>query len=76
MKLPLKFHIIIEIKIPEGNPSGIIFMHMFFDEKLFPFIKPRKAKSLAISRLLAFSISIVPHNVPQILGVFEVPKNQ
>ena len=37
MKLPLKFHIIIEIKIPEGNPSGIIFMHMFFDEKLFPF---------------------------------------
>ena len=42
----------------------------------FPLIKPRKAKSLAISRLLAFSISIVPHNVPQILGVFEVPKNQ
>lgn len=36
MKLPLKFQIIIEIKIPEGNPSGIIFMHMFFDEKLFP----------------------------------------
>ena len=46
------------------------------DLKSFPFIKPRKAKSLAISRLLAFSISIVPHNVPQILGVFEVPKNQ
>ena len=44
--------------------------------KLLPLIKPQKAKSLAISRLLAFSISIVPHNVPQILGVFEVPKNQ
>jgi hypothetical protein len=43
---------------------------------LFPLIKPQKAKSLAISRLLAFSISIVPHNVPQILGVFEVPQNQ
>ena len=43
---------------------------------LFPLIKPRKAKSLAVSRILAFSISVVPHNVPQILGVFEVPKNQ
>ena len=42
----------------------------------FPLIKPRKAKSLAVSRILAFSISVVPHNVPQILGVFEVPKNQ
>jgi len=59
------------------KPSKIKGLRDFLVQfKLFPLIKPQKAKSLAISRLLAFSISIVPHNVPQILGVFEVPQNQ
>ena len=59
-----------------GVPKTIGITALFRFCGLFPLIKPRKAKSLAVSRILAFSISVVPHNVPQILGVFEVPKNQ
>lgn len=61
MKLPLKFHIIIEIKIPEGNPSGIIFMHMFFDEKLFPLDRTLLASMICggISRWLDYILYVL-----------------